>query len=167
MNKSIYIAVLFFSLLFLQVFVLNKVNFLGYVNPYLYVTFVIFYPLKKERYLFLLLAFLLGVFIDIFSDSGGAHASSLLSIAYLRLFFVKLIFKKTEFDYVLFKLHEEPFGKVFNYVIILTVIHHFIFFSLANFSLYNFSYVLLNTLYSSIFTIVLYFLSTYIIRLKK
>jgi rod shape-determining protein MreD len=167
MNKTIYIILLFVSLLFLQVFVLNNVKFLGYINPYLYVAFVIFYPLKKERILFLTLSFLLGLAIDFFSDSGGINAFSLLFIAYIRLFFIRLIFKKTEQDYLLFDLHQEQFGKVFNYVITLIVIHHFILFSLANFSTQNFSDVLINTLYSSIFTSVLFFLGTYIIRNKK
>ncbi|WP_347174227.1 rod shape-determining protein MreD [Polaribacter uvawellassae] len=167
MNKVSYIAFLFFLLLLLQVFLLNNVLFLGYINPYLYVAFVIFYPLKKERYLFLFLSFLLGLSIDFFSDSGGINAFSLLFIAYIRLFLVRVIFKKTEQDYLLFDLYQEPFGKVFNYVIILIVIHHFILFSLANFSTQNFSGVLFNTLYSSIFTSVLFFLGTYIIRKKK
>lgn len=167
MNKVSYITFLFFSLLLLQVFLLNNVLFLGYINPYLYVAFVIFYPLKKERYLFLFLSFLLGLSIDFFSDSGGINAFSLLFIAYIRLFLVRVIFKKTEQDYLLFDLHQEPFGKVFNYVIILIVIHHFILFSLANFSTQNFSSVIVNTLYSSIFTSVLFFLGTYIIRKKK
>jgi rod shape-determining protein MreD len=167
MNKVVYITFLFFSLLSLQVIVLNNVLFLGYINPYLYVAFVIFYPLKKERYLFLFLSFLLGLSIDFFSDSGGINAFSLLFIAYIRLFFIRVIFKKTEQDYLLFDLYQEPFGKVFNYVIILIVIHHFILFSLANFSTQNFSGVLSNTLYSSIFTSVLFFLGTYIIRKKK
>lgn len=167
MNKVIYIILLFTSLLFLQVFVLNNINFLGSINPYLYVAFVIFYPLKKERISFLTLSFLLGLTIDFFSDSGGINAFSLLFIAYIRLFFIRIIFKKTEQDYLLFNLHQEPFGKVFNYVITLIVIHHFILFSLANFSTQNFSDVLINTLYSSIFTSVLFFLGTYIIRNKK
>jgi len=167
MNKTIYIILLFVSLLFLQVFVLNNVKFLGFINPYLYVAFVIFYPLKKERISFLTLSFLLGLAIDFFSDSGGINAFSLLFIAYIRLFFIRLIFKKTEQDYLLFDLHQEQFGKVFNYVITLIVIHHFILFSLANFSTQNFSDVLINTLYSSIFTSVLFFLGTYIIRNKK
>ncbi len=167
MNKVSYISFLFFSLLLLQVLLLNNVLFLGYINPYIYVAFVIFYPLKKERYLFLFLSFLLGLSIDFFSDSGGINAFSLLFIAYIRLFLVRVIFKKTEQDYLLFDLHQEPFGKVFNYVIILIVIHHFILFSLANFSTQNFSSVIVNTLYSSIFTSVLFFLGTYIIRKKK
>jgi len=167
MNKNLYIAFLFFSLLFLQVFVLNNILFFGYINPYLYVAFVIFYPLRKERTAFLFLSFLLGLSIDFFSDSGGINAFSLLIIAYMRLFFVRIILKKTSQDFLLFRLDSEPFGKVFNYVIILIVIHHFILFSLANFSIQNFSEVLINTLYSSIFTAVLFFLGTYIIRKKK
>tara|TARA_R110002124_G_scaffold101230_3_gene248680 strand:- start:3538 stop:3969 length:432 start_codon:yes stop_codon:yes gene_type:complete len=141
--------------------------FLGYINPYLYVAFVIFYPLKKERFLFLFLSFLLGLSIDFFSDSGGINAFSLLFVAYIRLFFIRVIFKKTEQDYLLFNLQQEPFGKVFNYVIILIVIHHFILFSLANFSTQNFSIVLANTLYSSTFTSVLFFLGASIIRKKN
>jgi len=167
MNRVVYVTFLFLSLLFLQVFVFNNILFLGYINPYLYIAFVIFYPLKKERYLFLFLSFLLGLAIDFFSDSGGINAFSLLFIAYIRLFLVRILFKKTEQDYLLFNLKQEPFGRVFNYVIILIVIHHFILFSLANFSSQNFSSVLTNTLYSSIFTSVLFFIGTYIIRKKK
>mgnify|MGYP000653039434 CR=1 FL=1 len=167
MNKVLYIPFLFLSLLFLQVFILNNILFLGSINPYLYVAFVIFYPLKKERYLFLFLSFLLGLSIDFFSDSGGINAFALLFVAYIRLFFIRVIFKKTEQDYLLFNLHQESFGKVFNYVIILIVIHHFILFSLANFSTQNFSSVLLNTLYSSIFTLILFFLGSYIFRRKE
>lgn len=164
MNKVLYITFLFLSLLFLQVFVFNNILFLGYINPYLYIAFVIFYPLKKERYLFLFLSFLLGISIDFFSDSGGINAFSLLFIAYIRLFLVRIIFKKTEQDYLLFNLNQEPFGKVFNYVIILILVHHFILFSLANFSTQNFLSVLTNTLYSSIFTSILFFIGTFIIR---
>lgn len=167
MNKGLYISFLFFSLLFLQVFLLNNILFLGYINPYLYVAFVIFYPLRKERFLFLFLSFLLGLCIDFFSDSGGINAFALLFIAYIRLFFIRLILKKTEQDYLLFNIHQEPFGKVFNYVIILIVIHHFVLFSLANFSTQNLSNVIINTLYSSIFTAVLFFLGTFIIRKNK
>ena len=153
---------LFLFLLFLQVFVLNNILFFGYINPYLYITFVFLYPLKSNRIPFLFFSFFLGLLIDFFSDSGGVHAFSILLIAYLRLFFVRIYFRKGETDYSFFKLNSESFGKIFNYVITLTVIHHFIYFSLANFNLENLSTVFLNTLFSSIFTLTLYFLGTYI-----
>jgi len=167
MSKTIYFALLFLFIVLLQVLVLNNVLFLGYVNPYLYIIFLFLFPLKKDRFRFLFIAFLLGLSIDIFSDSGGIHAFSTLTIAYFRLFFVKVFFSKYEVDYPFFDLSLEPFGKKFNYVATLTLIHHFILFSFANFSFNNFSQVLLNTLYSSIFTLVLYFPVVYIFSKKQ
>jgi len=38
---------LFIGLILLQVIILNNINFLGYINPMLYVLFVFFYPIKK------------------------------------------------------------------------------------------------------------------------
>ena len=155
-------ATLFISLLFLQVFVLNNILFLDSINPYLYIVFVFLYPLKTNRIPFLFYSFLLGILVDFFSDSGGIHAFSILSIAYIRLFLVRIYFRKIEADFSFFKLKSESFGKVFNYTVTLTVIHHLILFSFANFSFENLSNVLLNTLFSSFFTLILYFLGTYI-----
>ncbi len=162
MNKTLNNGLLFVFLLLLQVFVLNNIKFSGFINPYLYIAFVFLYPLKENRFAFLFLSFLLGLCIDFFSDSGGIHAFSTLCIAYLRLFFVKIYFRKLPADYPFFNLRSEAFGKVFNYVVTLTVIHHLIYFSFINFSFQNITMVLLNTLYSSIFTLILFFSGTYI-----
>jgi rod shape-determining protein MreD len=162
MNKPLNMATLFIFLLFLQVFVLNNILFLDSINPYLYIVFVFLYPLKTNRIPFLFYSFLLGFLVDLFSDSGGIHAFSILYIAYIRLFFVRIYFRKVSVDYAFFKLKSESFGKVFNYTVTLTVIHHLIYFSFVNFSFQNLSNVLLNTLFSSIFTLILYFLGTYI-----
>lgn len=154
-------------ILFSQIVVFNNINFSGYINPYLYIVFVFIFPLNKNRFTFILLAFLYGLTIDFFSDTGGIYASSLLVAAYLRLFFIRIFFKKNELDYLLFNLHSESFGQVFNYVVTLTLIHHFILISLDNFSFSNLGDVFLNTLYSSIFTLTLYFLGSYIFRKKQ
>lgn len=167
MNKIVYFSFLFFFLLFLQVLILNNINFMGYINPYLYITFIFAYPLQNNRFPFLIFSFLLGLFVDFFTNSGGIHAFSILTTAYLRLFFVKLYFKKLVADYSFFDIKTESFGKIFNYVVTLTVIHHFILFSLTNFSFHNFSKVLLNTLFSSIFTLILFFLGSYIFTKKE
>lgn len=167
MNKPLNLPILFFSLLLLQVFILNNILFLGYINPYLYIAFVFLYPLQENRIPFLFYSFLLGVSVDFFSDSGGIHAFSIIVIAYVRLFFVRLYFRKVVADYPFFNLKTESFSKVFNYVTTLTLIHHLIYFSFANFSFNNYSNVLLNTLYSGIFTLLLYFLGSIIFTNKE
>lgn len=162
MNKPLNMVTLFIFLLFLQVFVLNNILFLDSINPYLYIVFVFLYPLKTNRIPFLFYSFLLGLLVDFFSDSGGIHAFSILYIAYIRLFFIRIYFRKVATDFAFFKLKSESFGKVFNYVVTLTIIHHLIYFSFANFSFQNLSNVISNTLFSCVFTLTLYFLGTYL-----
>ena len=167
MNKILSQGLFFLFLLCLQVFILNNINFLGYINPYLYIAFIFLYPLEENKFPLLFLSFILGISIDFFSDSGGIHAFSTILIAYTRLFFVRVYFRKIPSDYPFFKLKSESIGKVFNYVVTLTLIHHFIYFSFASFSFQNLSIVLLNTLYSSTFTFILFFLGTYIFKKSK
>ena len=162
MNKPLNMVTLFIILLFLQVFVLNNILFLDSINPYLYIVFVFLYPLKTNRIPFLFYSFLLGLLVDFFSDSCGIHAFSILYIAYIRLFFIRIYFRKVATDFAFFKLKSESFGKVFNYVVTLTVIHHLIYFTFANFSFQNLSNVISNTLFSCVFTLTLYFLGTYL-----
>ena len=165
MNRFYLISSLLFILL-LQVFVCNNINMFGFVNPYIYVSFVFIFPLIKNRSIILLAAFMFGILLDFFSDTGGIHAFSLVFACYLRLFFIKVFFRKTEIDFLLFDLKQESFGKVFNYVLTLTIIHHFVMFLFANFSFTNIIDVLLNTVYSSIFTVTLYFLGSFLFRKK-
>ena len=129
MNK---LRIFFWSilLLLLQILVLNNINFSHTINPYLYITFIFIFPLKKNRFIFLFFTFVYGLILDFFSDTGGIHAFSLLFVAYIRLFFIKLFFKKGNIDYLLFNLNSEAFGQVFNYILTLTLIHHFILISL-------------------------------------
>ena len=93
-NLSVFLwAVL---LLLLQILVFNNINFPGAINPYLYVTFIFIFPLFKNRFIVLFFSFLYGLTLDFFTDTGGVHAFSLLFVAYLRLFFIKLFFKKKQ-----------------------------------------------------------------------
>ncbi|MDT0645755.1 rod shape-determining protein MreD [Zunongwangia sp. F260] len=148
----------FFGLIFLQVLVLNNINFLGYINPYLYFLFVLLYPFNSNRSLFLLLSFLLGISIDIFEDSGGIHAAACLVAAYIRPNFLRFSFG-ISYDHQTLRLSATPFGARLSYIFLMVVIHHFILFSLEMFSFNHILLILEKTLYSSLFTIILIFLS--------
>jgi len=167
MTKNVYLTLLLCFLLLLQVLILNNILLFGYVNPYIYIAFIFIYPFKKNRFPILTLSFLLGLFVDFFSNSGGIHAFATLFITFIRIYFFKIIFQKNEDDFDFFSLKEEGFGKIFNFTVILTLIHHFLIFSLINFSFNHFSNTIINTLLSSIFTLTLYFLGRFIFSNKK
>lgn len=165
-SNSLYLSFVFISLIILQVVVLNNINLFGYINPYLYIVFIFIYPINSNKITFLTISFILGLLIDFFLDSGGINAIATVTIAYIRPYFFKLIFKKIPEENDFFNFSEEYFGKTFNYITILTIVHHLIVFSLINFSFYNILKVLLNTIFSSIFTLFLYFVGSYIFRRK-
>lgn len=104
--------------------------------------------------LFILLSFLLGLLIDMFLDSGGIHAAASVTIAFLRPGALKFSFGAV-YDHQAVKFNNVDFGQRVTYISILTVIHHFILFSLEIFNFSKILLVLKNTLFSSIFTILL------------
>lgn len=69
-------------LVLLQVLLLNNIQFSGYINPYMYVLFILLLPFETPRYLLLLLGFFLGLLVDIFSNTPGFHASATTFLAF-------------------------------------------------------------------------------------
>lgn len=144
----------FVFLIFLQVLILNNINFLGYINPYLYILFIILYPFTGNQGLLLLLAFLLGWSIDIFEDSGGINAAASLVIAYIRPYLLRFSFGLS-YDYQSVKLSNSSFGAMFSYVSLMVLVHHLVLFSLEIFSFAHLLLLFKEILFSAVFSIVL------------
>lgn len=159
MNSSIFSNIArFFFLVLLQVLILNNINFAGYINPYLYILFVLLYPFTGNQSLFLLLSFLLGLTVDIFEDSGGINAAACLVVAFLRPYLLRFSFG-ISYDHQNIRLSNAPLGAKISYVALLVLIHHLVLFSLEMFSFSHIILILKKTLFSAIFTIILVFLS--------
>lgn len=164
-RENINSALLFIGLILLQIIVLNNINFLGYINPFFYIVFIFLYPIRKDDATILILGFFLGLFIDIFSDSGGINAAATLFISFVRIPVLQSVIGKRDIDYGAMTIFKIPFPKMFLYVVILTFIHHFIVFGLEYFRWSKFGIILLNTFLTSIFTIILTLISfTFVMR---
>ncbi|MUP47357.1 rod shape-determining protein MreD [Gramella sp. BOM4] len=148
----------FVILVFIQVLILNNINFAGYINPYLYVLFILLYPFTGNQSLFLFVSFLLGVSIDIFEDSGGINATACLVAAFIRPNLLRFSFG-ISYDHQNIRLANAPIGSKISYVFLMVLVHHFVLFSLEMFSLNHILLVLKKTLFSSIFTVILVLLS--------
>lgn len=154
-------------LVLVQVLIFNNINLFGYINPYIYIIFVLVYPLKKEKGTFLFLSFLLGLSIDFFSDTGGINAAATLFIAFIRLSVLTTILRKTDFDYVLFNLRSISIGKAFLYIVSLTFIHHLILFWLDYFSLNEFGSVLYKTITTTLLSVFLIIIGIVLFTKKR
>jgi len=168
MNRdNINIALLFVGLILLQIIVLNNINFLGYINPFFYIIFIFLYPLRKIESTLILLSFFLGLFIDVFSNSGGTNAAATLLIAFIRIPVLKIILDKRELEYSSLSINKLPFYKSLTFIAVLTFIHHFIVFSLEYFKWSNMNIILAKTSLTSIFTIVLILISLTFVSRKR
>jgi len=167
MNSFLSVNTLRFIILILvQVIILNNINFLGYINPYLYILFILLYPVKNNRSLFIFLSFLLGLTIDMFSDSGGVHAAACVTIAFIRPAVLKFTFGAL-YEHQTVKFATAEFISNLTYITILTFIHHIILFLLEVFNTSEILLIMRNTLFSSIFTIILSVLTIIIFKRRK
>ncbi|HAX14036.1 MAG TPA: rod shape-determining protein MreD [Leeuwenhoekiella sp.] len=155
MNNSVTQNILrFVFLVLIQIAIFNNINFLGYINPYPYVLFIILFPIGDNKALLLALSFLLGISIDMFCNSGGMHAASCVTIAYLRPWILQSIFGLA-YEYNAVKVVKAAFGQRLLYTTILVFSHHLLLFFLESFNFSDIIYILKKTLFSGAFTVLL------------
>ncbi len=78
------------SLVALQVFVLNQLNLFGYATPYLYIYMVLYLDIDEPPSSALLWGFVCGLLVDIFSNTPGMNAATLVLIAFIRPALLKM-----------------------------------------------------------------------------
>jgi len=156
-------AVIFVVLVLIQVLFLNQMQISGYLNPYMYILFVMLLPLSAPRYIVLLSGFLIGLTIDIFSNSLGLHAAATVFIAYIRPFVIRSISDREEEinDYP--GLKQNKFSWFLYYSAVMVFFHHFILFYLEIFSFTQFFSTLLRVVLSSLLSIFVIVLSQFLI----
>lgn len=153
MNQLKYIA-LFLGLILLQVLIFNNLAFLGYMNPYVYILFLLYLPSNLNRSTLLIIAFALGLCVDVFENTGGIHASASMLLAFVRPNLLKLVSQRQGDDSQEIRIKEFGLISMAIYSASAILIHHFVLFLLEAFSFKNLGIVLLRTLYSSTFTFI-------------
>ncbi len=145
----------FLFVILIQVFVLNQIQFSGYINPYYYIIFILLLPIKTPAWLGMGLAFLLGFTIDIFSQSPGIHTASSVFIAFIRPSIILSLKTSSEIN----KDLEPNMGNMgvkwfISYTIIMIILHHTLYFFIEVFSFTSFINTIYRILISSIVTFI-------------
>jgi len=151
---------MFITVILCQVLLCNHIQLYGYITPYIYILFILLLPFKTSKYLVLLLGFLLGLSIDIFSNTPGIHASATTFMAFLRPSVIKILFNRESTDKSLLPpVSSMGLSWFTKYTVILVLAHHLFLFYIEAFSFTNFFFTLSRCLSSAVFSIILLIIS--------
>lgn len=124
-------------LLALQALVCNHIHLMGYATPMPYVLFLVWLPLNANRIGNMLWAFLLGLAIDIFSNTPGEAAAALTLTAFLQWPLLRAMAPKDSIEDMVPTYKTMGRWNHIRYIFILTLVHHTAFFLLESFSFFH------------------------------
>ncbi|MCX6327985.1 MAG: rod shape-determining protein MreD [Bacteroidia bacterium] len=162
-NRILRFGLIFILLLLLQVLLFNNVQFSGYVNPYVYIMFILLLPFEIPAWLLLIISFFTGLIIDLFSGTPGMHTSATVLAGFVRPFILRIISPRDGYE-----SGADPSMLIYGfkwfliYTSIIVIIHHTALFYLEVFRFADFFRTLLRVLLSSLFSITFIVLLEYI-----
>ena len=128
MNRDNIISIFqFFLLLFLQSFLINQINLFGFINPNLYLLFLIVYRLDANPTLLIILGFALGLLLDLLTQGAGGHTIASLTIAFLRPFIIRFSFG-VNYDVPMGMIKGSLLTQRLLYLLLIIFIHHLVLF---------------------------------------
>lgn len=140
-------------LILLQLLLFNNIQFSGFVNPYVYIMIILILPAGIPTWLLLMVSFLTGLVVDLFSGSPGMHTSATLVTGFLRPYVLRLIAPRDGYEISSdLSMLAYGFRWYFIYAVSIVLIHHVVLFYIEVFRLADFFRTLLRVLLSSAFT---------------
>jgi hypothetical protein len=156
MLNNIYVlnGIRFALLVLAQVLVFNNMNFMGIINPMIYIIFLYWYPLRENVAVFLITSFFLGFTIDLFSDTMAIHSAAILTVAFARPVLMRFCFG-ANFEFQGFTFKNTTRVQRMTFLGLLIVFHHLIFFSLELLSFSHFLLILKKVIFTGIATFII------------
>src|SRR5512133_234040 len=82
-------GLIFILLFLLQILLFNNIQFSGYINPYIYIMFILLLPVEIPSWLLLILSFVTGLVMDLFSGTPGMHTSATVLAGFVRPYILR------------------------------------------------------------------------------
>lgn len=167
-SKNILSDLIFITLLAtFQIVVLNRMVIRAFGQEYIpvmYPVFVLFYPFFRNRYVFLLLSFLLGLSIDMHLGTWGINSFATTAVAYFRT----LIFRtSTESTTDFFSFQSLQWGQFILFILLSIFIHQGIVQFLEFFKPSRFFEILLNITITSLISFCIILLYALAFKIKE
>jgi len=169
MNKALIGNIVRFVLLVLsQVFIFNKIQITGFINPQVYVLFLLMLPYQVSGFWLLTLGFFTGLSVDFMMHTPGMHAASSVFMVYCRPAIIRLVGRKDDvepWDYP--NVRDSGSMWFLAYTLILVFLHHTFLFFLEIFRFSEFLQTMLKILANTALTTVIIMVIQYLFYSRK
>jgi hypothetical protein len=158
----------FILLVFAQVFIFNKIQITGFINPQVYVLFILMLPYEISGFWLLTLGFFTGLSVDFFQHTPGMHAAAATFLAYCRPGVIRLVGRKDDvepWDYP--NVRDSGSMWFLAYTLILVFLHHTTLFFIEVFRFSEFFQTLLKILANTVLTTGIILIIQYLFYSRK
>lgn len=158
----------FLILLFVQVLLIKNIDLGRFINPFIYVLFIVALPFETPKPILLFAAFAMGLAVDMFYDTLGMHAAASVFMAFCRPRVFKFFAPREGYE-----AGTQPtiryMGNAWfiSSAGLLIFLHHLLLFYMEVFRFSEFFATFFRVIMSSIFTIGLCLLSQYLVGRKR
>jgi len=153
MNSLLRYGGAFVLLIALQLLIFNNIEFSGYVNPFVYLMFILILPVSIPSWILLVLSFFTGFVIDLFSGTLGVHAFATVLAGFVRPWVLSL---NVTAEAAETEMSPSSYRSGLRWFLIYTVtivfVHHLALFFVEIFSLRHFLHTVLRVLLSTAVT---------------
>jgi rod shape-determining protein MreD len=120
-----------------QALVLNHIHLMGYATILLYVYFVILFPRNYPKWAVLIWSFLMGLSVDMFTNTPGLAAASLTLTGAAQPYLLEMFLPREAAEGLKTAASTLGFTKFFSLAAILVLLFCLLYFSLEAFTLFN------------------------------
>ncbi len=145
----------FIGLVFVQVFMLNNISLFGLATPFVYVYFILVMDKDIDHNALMLIAFLLGLAVDVFSNTPGVNAGASVLLAFMRPTLLRLFSPRDEYENFEPGIYTLGFWAFVRYTVVAVLLHHAALFILEAFTFVNFGHLLMHILCSTLLTVLM------------
>ena len=124
-------------ILALQVLVLDYIHLWGYATPLLGVMVVVYSPLSDNRVTNLVMSFMAGIVMDMFTNSPGVAAASMTLASFVQHPLLEMMVPKDSDENMLPSWHTMGMSSYSAYLAIMLAVYHVAYFVLEVFSFIN------------------------------
>ena len=140
-------------LLLIQVLILNNIHLFQVATPLLYVLFVITFRRGMPKWMILTYSFLLGLLLDIFTNTPGLAAGTMTLIAVIQPYLLEMLTPRDSAENMRVSASTMGFSKFVTFSAILVGIYCVVFFALEAFNFFDWQMWLLRAVSSALLTL--------------